>query len=101
MRGFFSFIFNFVKAIINFAFVLAGIACIGLAYFYYNTPAQMLPPAFRVYQGDVGEILYMHVVGTILLSITCFLLAWLISGIGRKKPMPAPDNLTAPEKLVI
>lgn len=89
------------KIFLNLLAMLLGVAFIGLAYFYWVTPAGELPIYIPGYIEGAPNIHYKHAIASFLLGLAAFAFAWFASGSGQKKPTPLPDNLTAPEKLVL
>ncbi|MBM3261504.1 hypothetical protein FJY93_03740 [Candidatus Kaiserbacteria bacterium] len=92
-------VFNFLRLIITMAAVLIGVACLALAYFYYSTPSDLLPPILTGHIPDSGETYYRHAFASLGIGIALLIFTWMLNSIGRKKPMQAPDNLTASETL--
>lgn len=90
---------NMLKILLNLLAMLIGVVFIGLAYFYYVTPAGALPPQVSGYIEGATDIRYKHAIASLLLGLAAFAFAWFASGTGKKRAMLPPDNLTASETL--
>jgi hypothetical protein len=89
------------KIILNVLAMLAGVAFIGLAYFYWVTPAGELPAYVPGFVEGATNIHYKHAIASFLLGFAAFAFAWFASGSGKKHSNLPIDNLTEPEKLVL
>jgi len=87
------------KILLNLLVMLIGAAFMGLAYFYWVTPAGALPPQMPGYIEGAAKIHYKHAIASLLLGLAAFAFAWFVSGSGKKKPPQTPDNLTAEDTL--
>jgi hypothetical protein len=60
--------------------VILGILFLGLAYVYWTTPAHSLPHYLPGFEADSSKIHFKHGLGSLILSLGAFTLAWFQSG---------------------
>ncbi|MBU6370985.1 MAG: hypothetical protein KGH93_02035 [Patescibacteria group bacterium] len=67
------------KSIITIS-VLAGIALVALAVFYWMTPAGNLPHLMPGFESGVTKVHFKHGLASLLLGLALFAYAWFASG---------------------
>jgi hypothetical protein len=60
--------------------VILGILFLGLAYVYWTTPAHSLPHYLPGFEADSSKIHFKHGLGSLILGLGAFTLAWFQSG---------------------
>ena len=63
-----------------FIVIILGLFFIGLAFIYWTTPANALPPYLPGYSGTLSTIHFKHGLGSLLLGLGIFAYAWFASG---------------------
>jgi uncharacterized membrane protein YdjX (TVP38/TMEM64 family) len=61
-----------------------GVVLIGLAVYYWVTPAGSLPSFFPGYAAGSSHIHFKHGLAALLLGLACFVFVWFRSGPKRK-----------------
>jgi hypothetical protein len=67
-------------------FVLLGLVFLGLAVYYWVTPAGSLPHSFPGYQAGSKHTHLKHGLAALILAVGCAIVAWFMTG---KKTMPS------------
>jgi hypothetical protein len=88
-----------IKILFNIVAMLIGIAGVTLAYFYYVTPAGMLPPQMPGFIDKAVEPSMVHAMGALAVGLAAFFFTWMVSGATKKKFKLPPEGLTTPEEL--
>ncbi len=96
---FFSNLIALIKILFNIIAMLIGIAGVAVAYFYYVTPAGMLPPQMPGFAEKVAEPSMVHAIEALAVGFAAFFFTWMISGTAKKKFKLPPEGLTTPEEL--
>ena len=60
--------------------IILGIVFVGLAIYYWTTPAGSLPHSFPGYQAGSPHKHMKHGLAAIILALGCGVLAWFMSG---------------------
>ena len=72
--------------------VILGIAFLGLAVYYWKTPAGSLPHLLPGYQAGLTRAHTKHALVAFILAVGCGILAWFLSG--GDKPAPISPEST-------
>jgi O-antigen/teichoic acid export membrane protein len=73
--------------------VLAGILSIGLAIYYWMTPAGALPTFIPGHEAGVTTVHFKHGLGMLIIGVGLFVYAWFASA-----PAEADTEATAPQE---
>jgi hypothetical protein len=71
--------------------IIAGVALVALAIYYWVTPAGSLPSFFPGHLVGSAHKHVKHGVAALLLGIVCFLGAWMLSGRRDESLSPPPQ----------
>lgn len=88
-----------IKILFNIVAMLIGIAGVAVAYFYYVTPAGMLPPQMPGFVEQATDPNMAHASIALGVGLAAFMIAWMVSGATKKKFKLPPEDLTTPEVL--
>lgn len=88
-----------IKIFFNMIAMLIGIAGVAIAYFYYVTPAGMLPPQMPGFVEKSADPNMAHAGIALGVGLAAFLIAWMVSGTTKKKFTLPPEGLTTPDVL--
>jgi len=77
------------KKLILTLLVVIGILLLGLAIYYWATPAKSLPHWLPGYEAGVSRTHLKHGLAAAILAVGCGVLAWFTSG----KPTTSPENI--------
>jgi len=60
--------------------VIAGLACLYVAYVYWTTPASALPSFFPGFDPTLTGVHFKHGLAALIVAIALFVFAWFQSG---------------------
>lgn len=67
--------------------IVLGVAFLGLAIFYWMTPANALPTFFPGYDPMMMGVHFKHGLAALILAILLFIYAWFATGPAGKKKL--------------
>ncbi len=73
------------------SFVVLGILFLALAFYYWMTPADILPHFMPGYDPSLSTIHFKHGLGAFILAVAAFIFAWFKSGEKDPKDLPKED----------
>ena len=74
--------------------VVAGVICIGMAFYYWATPANMLPAYIPGYDAAKTVPHMKHGIAALVVGLALLIYAWFASG--KKKSPAAPSSEQPP-----
>lgn len=74
------------------ASIVLGILFLALAFYYWMTPADLLPHFMPGYDAALSTVHFKHGLGAFILAIAAFILAWFKSGAKDGKDLPKEDK---------
>ncbi len=77
-----------MKKIIAWGAGILGIVCVGVAVVYFITPAQSLPSFMPGFDVASAKIHYKHAIGSFVLGLGLFALAWFGSAPAKVSELP-------------
>lgn len=69
-----------MKTLVVTVAVVLGVACLGLAAFYWMTPAGSLPHYLPGYEAGSAHVHFKHGLGMLILALALFAFGWFQSG---------------------
>jgi hypothetical protein len=78
----------------NVVLVVVGILFIGLAVFYWMTPANMLPSYLPGYDTTITRVHFKHGLGALIVGIAILVWVWFRTGKKRAGPKSTPGAPT-------
>lgn len=77
---------------INWLLAIIGLACLGLAIYYWVTPAESLPTWMPGYAAGSSVVHLKHGLAALILAVAAGLLLWFNSGSKGSSPLPQPPT---------
>ena len=71
--------------------VVLGILFLALAFYYWSTPADLLPHFMPGYDATLSTVHLKHGIGAFVLAAAAFIFAWFTSGEKDGKDLPKED----------
>lgn len=75
----------YMKRATAIAAIVLGIVFLGLAFFYWTTPANALPTYFPGYDAAMAGVHFKHGLASLILAALLFVYAWFATG--KKKDL--------------
>lgn len=71
--------------------IVAGILFLALAFYYWITPADLLPHFMPGYDAALTSVHFKHGLGAFILAVAAFILGWFKSGPKNAEDLPKED----------
>lgn len=81
-----------MKKILMIVLVLIALGFVGLAVYYWKTPADMLPSFMPGYEKGVSATHLKHGIAALVLAVGAGVLAWFLSGSKSSEPENTPTE---------